>query len=303
MAKKKKKQQEEEQIVEEKPSRAPIIAVEGPDGAGKSNLCNDIAKYYAESKYWNGLNNNATPKIVHVPSDEFDDVINVKETIDRLDLKTSHQIQSVMIQNIKDTYNRLAYFRKFNPMIPIILDRWIISNIVYSYVEHNDLLFDMKERIHGLNCKYKQFNTLDIKDIYGLFYYLPKTLIPDLVINIHPTDKLLEIRSKFRKENEECRENDTDLDKLCFVSDVYLNIFNQLAERRGCRKYIIPDTFFTNKNPEWWETEKSGDSAKNTIFTTIVTSTRKKSLSKEDNDKLCKETFKEAKKYLKKIEE
>lgn len=296
-------QEPEEPEEEKKPLRAPIIAIEGPDGAGKSNLCKDIAEYYAKSEYWNKLNNNASPKVVHVPSEEFDDVLKVRETAERLELTTPHQIQSLMIQNIKMTYSRLAYFRKYNPMIPIILDRWIISNIVYSYVEHNDLLFDMKERIHGFNVDKKQFDTLDIKDIYGLFYFLPKALMPDLVINIHPTDKLLEIRSNYRKENEECRENDTNLDKICFVSDVFLNIFNQLAERRGCRKYIIPDTIFANKNPEWWENEKSGESAKNTIFTTIVTSTRKKSLTKEDNEKLCNETFKEAKKFLKKLEQ
>ena len=66
MAKKKKKKYEIVEIIggeqepekEKKPLRAPIIAIEGPDGAGKSNLCKDIAEYYAKSEYWNKLNNN-----------------------------------------------------------------------------------------------------------------------------------------------------------------------------------------------------------------------------------------------------
>ena len=105
----------------------PVIIVEGADGAGKTTLCK---KYHSEIPY---------SIYVHFPIRDMEKDVSSKGNFQLCgSLKNLNmlQIQDVILDNIETNSHEILRLHDLG--ITVILDRYILSNIVYRRLHLND---------------------------------------------------------------------------------------------------------------------------------------------------------------------
>lgn len=175
----------------------PIIIVEGADGAGKTTLC---------KKYLDGIHNSI---YVHFPIRDIE-----KDIISKCEINSSfmlcgsfkgfsmEQIQDVILENIEINSHEILRLHKLD--VTVILDRYVLSNIVYR-------------QLHlGQEISIKDLKKLAINEVMSIAQLIVLTESPDVLFA--RTSSRNESIDELDKLNEEKRN-----------IEIANNLFNKLA--------------------------------------------------------------------------
>ena len=105
-----------------------LIVVEGPDGIGKTTLIKNLELYLKASSKNPLVLANPNPKKV-----KYD---KIKQMLKEEKIQNTDQLQQLMLMNFIDLFNTdISTHLKNKPDNIVILDRWIISSIIYNIIE------------------------------------------------------------------------------------------------------------------------------------------------------------------------
>jgi thymidylate kinase len=191
-----------------------LIAIEGTDGCGKSTLVSYLKEVIMCM---------TTREVVlyHFPSgNTHDDFHTYRQIMNMLkDPETDpNELQRLMLKNIADTMYDIEQDLRQDKVV--ILDRWILSNIVYSFTskadEHIKFLRSCTQTYikNDTEQDLRVINTFDIhKMIYkGSNIKRIYDLYPDLIFTIDPPKDIVLDNLKNRKGQDDI--NDTDIKRI-----------------------------------------------------------------------------------------
>lgn len=169
-----------------------LIVIEGPDGVGKSSLCKNIKSYL--------MSNEIKCKIIGLPyKSKSHSYRLLREAMD--EGLPNDIIQSLMIMNIRNILNATVT-DMLNRGIWVILDRWIVSTIIYNEINNGGFI---RESV----IRYTGFGKFDLykfsKDYCKIKPY------PDLVMYYMPPRDIVLEHAKRREKDKNHDENDTSV--------------------------------------------------------------------------------------------
>ena len=144
-------------------------------------------------------------------------------------------LQSMMIVNMKDTFNNIIIPKLENEKIIIILDRWLLSTLVYNIMNKGKIIdssishilsllgIKSKSTYTDIGIGYRR-NRLYIEDFSS--YYCNLSAFPNRVFLLSPETGLLQKHSKCRQ-GDSMEVNDC-IDKVYLSNSIYHNIFNNI---------------------------------------------------------------------------
>jgi thymidylate kinase len=245
-----------------------LIAIEGPDCCGKSTLVERLINIISSMTDREAL-------CTHFPIGCYPKFHYIKEMLQ--DPKAdSNDLQNLMLDNISEGLAIVEDYLKEGKIV--ILDRWILSNIIYSFKDnaqdHIDFLASCSNMFipHYMSAdesverrKVKLIDTFDIhKTIYNKkcsMDMLPD-LYPDLVLVINPSKEIVlkNAKSEGRKDNIDL--NDTDESRLIDSIDLFEELYMSRVSVNGfLGKYTIKvpnsefihlPSFDLDKEDEYW---------------------------------------------------
>ena len=150
-----------------------LIVVEGPDGIGKTTLIENLALYLKAS------NNN--PLVLANPNPDSIKYNEIKQLLNE-EIQDTDKLQQLMLQNYLDLYNKtILKHLKNKPNNIVILDRWIISTIIYNIIENGSLyksissgsyIWDGLKLISNNDSILSQNSKTILIDFYYLHFYV-----------------------------------------------------------------------------------------------------------------------------------
>ena len=196
-----------------------LFVIEGPDGSGKSTMCHHISKRL--------LDNDIYSEVISLPNKFSFGYDKLREMLKHNEVPTDI-VQSIMIANMQEAFDKEIKARLEAGVI-VILDRWLISTIIYNILNNGKLVESMSvdgelmlERISTSYCNLTNYP-------YRIFYLnIPKSLII---------------------EHSRKRKSDEINDQESTVKDVY-NLYNEFytAIKHGgkfpflTKKYILTES-------------------------------------------------------------
>lgn len=162
-----------------------LIAIEGTDGCGKSTLAKTMADHIA-------IYTKFPVKVLHFPLQEsphYDEIMKFLK-----DPKADpSKLQKCMYENIK--YGLTNVWNWLQRDYVVILDRWILSNIVYSFCSNAyghmaTILNDSKP----YNEEDSDDKTIDVANIHMKLWnqiWGMEATYPDIVLGINPSPEIV----------------------------------------------------------------------------------------------------------------
>lgn len=167
-------------------NKGKLIVIEGTDGAGKSSMVRKLV---------NKLNNYDHKWISYsIPNENTDTYILIRKLLTSTDIPTDI-LQSLIISNEKEFFKIIN--KKINDGINVILDRWVISSIIYSINNGGNILYNAYKYLYNNNdCDIRIDLNKYVKNFCGIYPY------PDLIFYIDPGEKVLRLNAKLRHSKE-----------------------------------------------------------------------------------------------------
>lgn len=209
-----------------------LIVVEGTDGSGKSTTCKKFSDYINEHpEEFNGYK----AMTLSLPYNDGSELYKkIRQLLAEENVPTDI-LQSMMIVNMKDTFNNIIVPKLENEKIIIILDRWLLSTLVYNIMNKGKIIdssishilsllgIKSKSTYTDIGIGYRR-NHLYIEDFSS--YYCNLSAFPNRVFLLSPKTGLLQKHSKCRQ-GDNMEVNDS-IDKVYLSNSIYHNIFNNI---------------------------------------------------------------------------
>lgn len=209
-----------------------LIVVEGTDGSGKSTTCKKFSDYInTHPEEFDGYK----AMTLSLPYNDGSELYKkIRQLLTEENVPTDI-LQSMMIINMRDTFNNIIIPKLENEKVIIILDRWLLSTLVYnimnkgkiidSSISHILSLLGIKSRSNyrDIGIGYRR-NHLVIEDFSS--YYCNLNTFPDRVFLLSPETGLLQKHSRCRQ-GDNMEVNDS-IDKVYLSNSIYHNIFNNI---------------------------------------------------------------------------
>lgn len=253
-------------------NRGMWIAVEGPDGAGKSTLCKNLQL---------ALSLRGPVEILPCPHPDCAFYNDIRHTLTQSGSENAEALQYYMIGNYREYLTKYAW-----PALAegktIISDRWnITSSIVYNLMDNGKLMEVLSNLssvffLEGQDSNYVRGDRyIDVDFINDIYIHgveptnqlvntdLPK--MPDLIFFLSPPHSILKQNQELRKSSGSKEINDIDLDRIHIVNKIY----GALAVN-GMLDIVLPGhnikTEFLHRGTNFvqigsaWETDETGKS-------------------------------------------
>lgn len=209
-----------------------LIVVEGTDGSGKSTTCKKFSDYINEHpEEFDGYK----AMTLSLPYNDGSELYKkIRQLLAEENVPTDI-LQSMMIVNMKDTFNNIIIPKLENEKIIIILDRWLLSTLVYNIMNKGKIIdssishilsllgIKSKSTYTDIGIGYRR-NRLYIEDFSS--YYCNLSAFPNRVFLLSPETGLLQKHSKCRQ-GDNMEVNDS-IDKVYLSNSIYHNIFNNI---------------------------------------------------------------------------
>ena len=209
-----------------------LIVVEGTDGSGKSTTCKKFSDYINEHpEEFDGYK----AMTFSLPYNDGSELYKkIRQLLAEENVPTDI-LQSMMIVNMKDTFNNIIIPKLENEKIIIILDRWLLSTLVYNIMNKGKIIdssishilsllgIKSKSTYTDIGIGYRR-NRLYIEDFSS--YYCNLSAFPNRVFLLSPETGLLQKHSKCRQ-GDNMEVNDS-IDKVYLSNSIYHNIFNNI---------------------------------------------------------------------------
>lgn len=118
-------------------AKGKLIVIEGPDGAGKTTLCKTISDRLVTS-------NNSKCEIYSLPNKRSFGYRKMREMLTKVNTPTD-VLQSIMIVNMQELLTKQIK-KDLEDNTSVILDRWLISTIIYNTLNNGKLVDDMSTK-------------------------------------------------------------------------------------------------------------------------------------------------------------
>lgn len=209
-----------------------LIVVEGTDGSGKSTTCKKFSDYINEHPEEFDCYKAMTLSLPYNDGSEL--YKKIRQLLAEENVPTDI-LQSMMIVNMKDTFNNIIIPKLENEKIIIILDRWLLSTLVYNIMNKGKIIdssishilsllgIKSKSTYTDIGIGYRR-NHLYIEDFSS--YYCNLSAFPNRVFLLSPETGLLQKHSKCRQ-GDNMEVNDS-IDKVYLSNSIYHNIFNNI---------------------------------------------------------------------------
>lgn len=178
-----------------------LFVIEGPDGSGKTTMCKNISKKL--------LANNIYSEIISLPNrfafgyDKLREMLTKKVPTDIL--------QSIMIANMQETFD-MEVKPRLDAGVIVILDRWLVSTIIYNILNNGNLVASMA----------KEDNTLSLENISS--EYCKLSAYPDKIFYIG-TPKSLVLEHARLRNSKEINDQENNVKKIYnLYNDFYTTI-------------------------------------------------------------------------------
>lgn len=209
-----------------------LIVVEGTDGSGKSTTCKKFSEYINEHpEEFDGYK----AMTLSLPYNDGSELYKkIRQLLAEENVPTDI-LQSMMIVNMKDTFNNIIIPKLENEKIIIILDRWLLSTLVYNIMNKGKIIdssishilsllgIKSKSTYTDIGIGYRR-NRLYIEDFSSCYCNL--SAFPNRVFLLSPETGLLQKHSKCRQ-GDNMEVNDS-IDKVYLSNSIYHNIFNNI---------------------------------------------------------------------------
>jgi dTMP kinase len=209
-----------------------LIVVEGTDGSGKSTTCKKFSDYINEHpEEFDGYK----AMTLSLPYNDGSELYKkIRQLLAEENVPTDI-LQSMMIVNMKDTFNNIIIPKLENEKIIIILDRWLLSTLVYNIMNKGNIIdssishilsllgIKSKSTYTDIGIGYRR-NRLYIEDFSS--YYCNLSAFPNRVFLLSPETGLLQKHSRCRQ-GDNMEVNDS-IDKVYLSNSIYHNIFNNI---------------------------------------------------------------------------
>ena len=118
-------------------AKGKLIVIEGPDGAGKTTLCKAISDRLV-------ISNNSKCEIYSLPNKRSFGYRKMREMLTKVNTPTDI-LQSIMIVNMQELLTKQIK-KDLEDNTSVILDRWLISTIIYNTLNKGKLVDDMSTK-------------------------------------------------------------------------------------------------------------------------------------------------------------
>lgn len=206
-----------------------LIVVEGTDGSGKTTSCKKFSDY---------INNHPEEfdgykaMSLSLPYNDGSEIYKKIRELLTLERFPTDILQSLMIVNMRDTFNNIIIPKLENEKIIIVLDRWLLSTLVYNMMSKGNI-FDSAVRYlcstkseantSKLNLDIADHETyLDINEFSS--DYCGLDIFPDRVFLLVPGLGILKKHCNMRMGKEV---NDR-FENVSISNEIYRMLFNSL---------------------------------------------------------------------------
>lgn len=135
-----------------------LIVVEGTDGSGKTTSCKKFSEY---------INNHPEEfdgyKAISLslPYNDGSEIYKKIRELLTLEKYPTDILQSLMIINMRDTFNNIIIPKLENEKIIIILDRWLLSTLVYNMMSKGNIFDSAVQYLFNTKLK-ENSNTINL---------------------------------------------------------------------------------------------------------------------------------------------
>lgn len=210
-----------------------LIVVEGTDGSGKTTSCKKFSYY---------INNHPEEfdgykaMSLSLPYNDGSEIYKKIRELLTLERFPTDVLQSLMIVNMRDTFNNIIIPKLENEKIIIVLDRWLLSTLVYNMMSKGNI-FDSAVRYlcntkseantSKLNLDIADHETyLDINEFSS--DYCGLDIFPDRVFLLVPGLGILKKHCNMRMGKEV---NDR-FENVSISNEIYRLLFNSLMGKK-----------------------------------------------------------------------
>lgn len=214
--------------------KEPMIVIEGPDGAGKTSMCKTIT---------NIIKNTYDKECITInfPNEEGFAYYTIKNILSGKLKVPTDCLQSLMILNMKDTFKRKNIQSLRTSGTVVLLDRFVVSSIVYNTLENGCLLDSMYKYLN--KDKEEDDKIVDLKDVYSSYLNLSEYETPNVTLYLLPHLRSLQKHAQARTlkgTSDEVYDNLANVNKeYALYGNFYLSIRDKL---RFNKQYYVKDT-------------------------------------------------------------
>lgn len=202
-------------------AKGKLIVVEGPDGAGKTTLCNKLSDAIV-------LKANLKSIVYSLPNKQSFGYRKMRDLLTKVNTPTD-LLQSIMIVNTKELLvNQVKDALENN--INVILDRWLISTIIYNDLNNGKMIEEMV-------TKNGDRNELVLDRISSEFCNIP--LYPDVIIFLDIPKEILINHAKNRN-SKEINDRIENVDKIYNLYQSFQNA-SLNSTKKFDSKYFIKE--------------------------------------------------------------
>ena len=210
-----------------------LIVVEGTDGSGKTTTCKKLSDYINDHpEEFDGY----TAMTLSLPYNDGSEIYKKIRELLTIENYPTDILQSLMILNMKDAFNNIIAPKLENEKIIIILDRWLLSTLVYNIVNKGNIFDSAIKHIcltQPINCTksgYKDLGVpfrklfLDIDEFSS--YYCGLNVFPDKVYLLSPGIGMLRKHSMIRCKSDDSQEVNDKFENVMLSNSIYNNLFD-----------------------------------------------------------------------------
>lgn len=208
-----------------------LIVVEGTDGSGKSTACKKFSSYINNHKdEFDGY----SALTLSLPYNDGGELHwKIRKLLSEENVPTD-VLQSMMIVNMMDTFNNIIIPNLETEKIIVILDRWLLSTLVYNIMNKGKIIESSISHILSSESKTKSYykdvgigyrrNHLYIEEFSSKYCGLKA--LPDKVFLLSTDINILRKHCEYRKSGK--MEINDSFDKVCISNSIYHNIFDNI---------------------------------------------------------------------------
>ena len=212
-----------------------LIVVEGTDGSGKTTTCKKLSDYINDHpEEFDGY----TAMTLSLPYNDGSEIYKKIRELLTIENYPTDILQSLMILNMRDTFNNIIAPKLENEKIIIILDRWLLSTLVYNIMNKGNIFDSAVKHIcltQPLNCTrsgYKDLGVpfrklfLDIDEFSS--YYCGLNVFPDKVYLLSPGIGMLRKHCIVRRKSDDDQEVNDKFENVMLSNSIYNNLFDYI---------------------------------------------------------------------------
>ena len=198
-----------------------LIVFEGTDGCGKSTLCKKT-KEYLESL-------GKKTEVIALPYEQSMLYSQIRDIL-KTNSVSPDIIQSMMIANMKDCINTKVV-HLLSQGINVILDRWLLSTIIYSILGNGHICESMaiNYNCHHTDSLKTYFRpTIDLE--FASKNFVECDVYPNKIFYIVPPTDLLISHAKARAAMKDVEFNDTNIEGIITSNNLYFDMYMAINE-------------------------------------------------------------------------